>query len=222
MQLETEDGIVLSAWFIPAEEGRGTVLFCHGNAGNISHRLESIRIFHDLGLSVLIFDYRGFGRSRGRISEEGTYLDAEAAWNYLVEDHHIDPLSIVLFGRSIGGAVAARLGVEHHTGALILESTFTSITDLGAQIYPFLPIRILSRFNYDTLSYLKQTVTPLLIIHSPDDEIIPFSHAKALYDGSRRPKELLQIRGGHNDGFYISGMIYTGGIDRFLSTYFDR
>jgi fermentation-respiration switch protein FrsA (DUF1100 family) len=222
VRLKTEDGVELSGWFIPAEGQRGTVLFCHGNAGNISHRLESIRIFNDLGLSVLIFDYRGFGKSEGSISEEGTYLDAEAAWKYLVDDRHIDASRIILFGRSIGGAVAAHLGTDHHAAALILESTFTSMTDLGVQIYPYLPIRILLRYNYDTSAYLKQIGIPLLIIHSPDDEIIPFSHAKALYETADKPKELLRISGDHNSGFYISGMTYAGGIDRFLSVYVDR
>jgi fermentation-respiration switch protein FrsA (DUF1100 family) len=217
LQLKTRDGVTLSGWFIPAKEQRGVLLFCHGNAGNISHRLESIRIFHDLGLSILIFDYRGFGQSEGSISEKGTYLDAEAAWEHLVEERHIDPSEIILFGRSIGGAVAARLATRQQAAALILESTFTSITDLGAQVYPYLPIRLLSRYDYNTLSYLQQIDMPLLIIHSPDDEIIPFTHAKALYESASEPKEFLEISGDHNTGFFISGEQYIDGIDRFLS-----
>ncbi|MEA3419030.1 MAG: alpha/beta hydrolase [Campylobacterota bacterium] len=218
VRLETRDGVMLSSWFVPAKEQRGVLLFCHGNAGNISHRLESIRIFHDLGLSVLIFDYRGYGQSEGSISEEGTYLDAEAAWEYLAEERHVDPSRIILFGRSIGGAVAARLAAKQQAGALILESSFTSITDLGAQVYPYLPIRLLSRYHYDTSSYLQQIDMPLLIIHSPDDEIIPFTHAEALYERADKPKDLLQIMGDHNAGFFISGEHYINGIDRFLST----
>lgn len=217
VRLKTRDGIMLSSWFIPAEEQRGVLLFCHGNAGNISHRLESIRIFHDLGLSVLIFDYRGYGGSEGSISEEGTYLDAEAAWEYLVEERHIDPSEIILFGRSIGGAIAAQLATRKEAGGLILESSFTSITDLGAQLYPYLPIRLLSRYHYDTSSYLQQINIPLLVIHSPDDEIIPFTHAKALYEIANEPKELMKITGDHNAGFYLSGEYYINGIDRFLS-----
>ena len=218
VQLETSDGVTLSSWFIPAKEQRGVLLFCHGNAGNISHRLESIRIFHDLGLSVLIFDYRGYGRSEGSISEEGTYLDAEAAWEYLVKDRHIKASEIILFGRSIGGSIAAKLAAKRQASALILESSFTSITDLGAQVYPYLPIRLLSRYYYDTSSYLEQINMPLLIIHSSDDEIIPFTHAKALYKNANEPKELLVITGDHNAGFYLSGEHYINGIDRFLST----
>ncbi len=222
VQLKTEDGVALSSWFIPAQKQRGVLLFCHGNAGNISHRLESIRIFHDLGLSVLIFDYRGYGQSEGSISEEGTYLDAEAAWTYLVEECHIDPSEIILFGRSIGGAIATKLATRKQAAALILESSFTSITDLGAQVYPYLPIRLLSRYHYDTSSYLKQIDIPLLIIHSSEDEIIPFTHAKVLYENANEPKELLEITGDHNAGFYLSGEHYISGIDRFLSTLFGR
>ncbi|MEA3491934.1 MAG: alpha/beta hydrolase [Campylobacterota bacterium] len=219
VRLQTKDGIVISAWFIPSQEQKGLLLFCHGNAGNISHRLESIRIFHDLGLSVLIFDYRGYGQSEGVISEEGSYLDAQAAWEYLVEDRHIDPSEIIIFGRSIGGAIATQLATKKEAAALILESSFTSITDLGAQLYPYLPIRFLSRYDYDTSSRLKQIHTPLLIIHSPDDEVIPFTHAKLLYDSANEPKELLEITGDHNAGIFISGEHYIDGIDRFLSLY---
>ena len=220
--LKTSDDVTLSSWFIPAEEQRGVLLFCHGNAGNISHRLESIRIFHDLGLSVLIFDYRGFGQSEGSVSEEGTYLDAEAAWDHLIEERGVDPSEIVLFGRSIGGAVAAHLAARQQAGALILEFSFTSLTDLGTQVYPFLPIRLLSRYQYNTSAYLQQIDMPLLIIHSPDDEIIPFAHAKVLYEKADRPKELLQIMGDHNAGFFISGERYFNGIDRFLSIHVEN
>lgn len=149
--------------------------FLHGNAGNISHRLDSLRIFHGLGLDVLILDYRGYGRSEGRPSEEGTYRDARAASRYLVEARGVAPERIVVFGRSIGAAIAAALAVEQRPAALILESGFTSVPDLAADLYPWLPARRLARLHYDTRARLPHVTVPVLIVHSRDDEIISFS-----------------------------------------------
>lgn len=216
VSLVTSDGITLSAWFVPAEDPRGTVLFCHGNAGNISHRLESIEIFYQLDLNVFIFDYRGYGQSAGRPSEQGTYGDAEAAWTYLVQERGIAPSDIVLFGRSLGGAVAAWLAQERAPGALILESTFTSVPDLAAKLYPIFPVRLLARFRYDARHYLANVDCPVLVVHSPDDELIPFEHGQALYEAAGTPKEFLQIGGTHNEGFIQSGRRYREGLDRFL------
>ncbi len=215
LALETEDGVRLHAWFIPAERPRFTLLFCHGNAGNISHRLASIRIFHDLGLSVLIFDYRGYGQSRGRPSEEGTYRDAEAAWAHLVR-RGIPPEGIVVFGRSLGGAIAAHLAASKGPRGLIVESAFTALPDLAAELYPFLPARWLTRFRYDTRSALKACRCPVLIVHSRDDEIVPFAHAEGLYAAAPPPKALLAIRGSHNGGFQESLPLYREGLAGFL------
>jgi len=138
---KSTDGQELHGWFIPADNPRGVLLFCHGNAGNISGRIESVSLFHNLGLSVFIFDYRGYGHSRGKPSEKGTYLDAEAAWDYLTALKKIDPEKIIIFGRSLGGAVAAWLANERTPGGAIIESTFTSIKDAGSEMYPYLPVR---------------------------------------------------------------------------------
>lgn len=215
--LVTPDGVGLSAWFIGNDRTRDVVLFCHGNAGNISHRLESLTIFHNLGLNILIFDYRGYGKSGGKPSEQGTYLDAETAWRFLVETEKIPPERILLFGRSLGGAVAAHLASKFKAGALILESTFTSIPDVGANAYPFLPVRLLSKYRYDTLGLLPRINMPVLVVHSPDDEIIPFIHGKTLFEAAKDPKQFLKISGGHNVGFSDSGTIYTDGLNEFLS-----
>lgn len=212
----TADGISLSGWFIPAPNARGTLLFCHGNAGNISHRLESIRQFHQLGLDVFIFDYRGYGESEGVPSEAGTYRDAEAARRYLVEERQRVPARIVYFGRSLGAAVASQLATRHPPRALIIESAFTSVPDFGAEVYPWLPIRWLARLQYPTREYLRSLHVPVLVVHSRNDEIIPFRHGEALYAAANEPKELLEIHGGHNDGFLVSGARYTGGIEAFL------
>jgi fermentation-respiration switch protein FrsA (DUF1100 family) len=213
------DGIQLNGWFVPAPSPSGILLFCHGNAGNISHRLDSIGIFRRLGLSTFIFDYRGYGKSGGRPTEKGTYLDAEAAWRYLVEERGVAPSEIVLFGRSLGGAVAAWLARDHDPRALIVESSFLSVPDIGSALYPFLPVRLLSRFSYNTLEYLRAVRCPVLVAHSPEDEIIPFSHGLRLFESAPAPKEFLEIRGDHNYGFLLSGKEYEEGLRRFLAKF---
>ena len=213
---ETEDGVKLTGWFVPARSERGVVLFCHGNAGNISHRLESIQVFHDLGLSTFIFDYRGYGRSEGKINEQGTYLDAKAAWRYLVQERQIEPASIIIFGRSLGGSIAAWLARESLPKALIIESSFTSIRNMASDMYPFLPIRLLLRYNYSTMDYLARVKCPVLIVHSRDDELIPFSHGQRLFETANDPKEFLEISGTHNEGFIESAEVYKGGLNSFL------
>lgn len=219
MQFEAEDRVKLSGWFIPAEGASHIVLFFHGNAGNISHRLESIALFHRLGLSVFIVDYRGYGQSEGSPSENGTYLDAAAAWRYLVEERGVDPEQIIIFGRSLGGAVATWLAHNHPPKALIIESTFTSVPDMGARQYPFLPVRLLARIHYNSLERIPQINVPILIVHSPDDEIIPYSHGQQLFQAANEPKAFLQLRGGHNEGFIISGQPYEEGLKSFIEKY---
>lgn len=213
----TSDGVRIHGWFCPADEERGVVLFCHGNGGNISGRLGSLEIFHNLGLSTLIFDYRGYGRSEGSPSEEGTYLDAEAVWRHLTEEMKIDPGRIILFGRSLGGAVAAKLATKHKPGAVILESSFTSIPDIGAEAYPFLPVRAICRFDYNTAESVGKIRCPVLIVHSVEDDLIPVSHGRKLFELANEPKRFLEIKGSHNYGFSESGAAYTGGLDGFIS-----
>ncbi len=215
--LLTGDGVSLSAWFIPHASGRGTLLFLHGNAGNISHRLDSIRLFHQLGLAVFILDYRGFGDSQGSPSEAGTYLDATAAWRHLTEQRRIAPREIVVFGRSLGAGIAAELAARTRPAALIMESAFTSVPDMAASLYPWLPVRLLSRYRYDAVAQLARVSSPLLVVHSRDDEIIPFIHGQRLYEHAREPKQFLELRGGHNDGFLVTGQGYSDGLERFLT-----
>lgn len=218
VQLQTRDGVELHGWYLPATDPEAVLLFLHGNAGNISHRLDSLRIFNALGLSVLIFDYRGYGRSEGRPSEEGTYRDAEAAWSYLVEERGWRAEQIVVFGRSLGAAIAAQLSGKNSPRGLILESAFTSVPDFAAEIYPYLPVRLLSRYHYDTLKHLRRVSCPVLVIHSPDDEIIPFRHGRAVFRAADEPKTFLQISGGHNEGFLQSEPRYVEGLAQFLDS----
>jgi fermentation-respiration switch protein FrsA (DUF1100 family) len=222
VEIITEDGIKLDAWYVPAQQPRGVVLFFHGNAGNISHRLDSLRIFNALNLDTLIFDYRGYGRSDGNVSEQGTYRDGEAVWRYLTEKRGIAAAEIVLFGRSLGAAIAAYVASRHTPGALILESGFVSVPDMAAALYPWLPARRLARIGYPTGKYLQTVSCPVLIVHSRDDEIIPLEQGRKLYEFAREPKHFLELRGSHNDGFLVSGRRYIDSFDNFLTALLGR
>ena len=261
VEIATEDGENLHAWWVPAAGARGTVLIFHGNAGNISHRLDYLLMFRRLGYSTLIVDYRGYGKSTGSPSEDGTYRDAVAAWRHLTEGRGIRPADIVIFGESLGAAVASwlaarlslipdpssphprplsqegrggaivpllppgegsgmregrrearasslllgeRSGVRAPPRAVVLTSTFTSATDLGAQVYWFLPVRLISRFRYDNLANLRAIRSPVLIAHSRDDDIVPFAHGQRLFAAANEPKQFLEMRGGHNSGFLFA------------------
>jgi fermentation-respiration switch protein FrsA (DUF1100 family) len=217
--LSTPDRIRIHAWWIPAEEARGSLIFCHGNAGNISHRLESIRIFNELGLNVLIFDYRGYGKSKGSPAEKGTYLDAEAAYDYLVRQLQIPPEEIIVFGRSLGGAVAIELAREKKAAGLICEATFTSAEEMGREIYPFLPVKLLISNKYDSISKVGTIPVPKLFVHSRQDELVPFVQGEKLFRAAAPPKEFLEIRGGHGDGFLETADRYRSFLNEFLQKY---
>lgn len=216
VKLVTEDGVTLDAWYIPATAPKAQLLFFHGNAGNISHRLDSIKTFHDLGLSTLIIDYRGYGNSSGHPTEAGTYFDAQAAWLYLTDTLQLPANNIIIFGRSLGGPIAAHLASQQSPAALILESTFTSAPDLAADVYPYLPARWLTKFSYSTADAISRVHAPILVIHSREDEIIPFDHGQQLFNMASEPKQFLTLQGGHNDGFSINHKHYSSGIKRFI------
>ena len=216
VSIKTADGVTLHGWFIPGRSSQ-VLLFFHGNAGNISHRLDSIRQFHNLGLSVLIIDYRGYGQSSGRTTENGVYRDADAAWRYLVEDRGISASDIILFGRSLGASVAARLAAEHRPLALIVESSFTSVPDIAQELYPWLPARWLSRLSHATRDYVRDVRCPILVVHSRDDEIIPVHHGEAIFESANEPRTLLALRGTHNDAFLQDERTYIEGVRSFLT-----
>jgi hypothetical protein len=217
--LDTRDGEKLHGWFVPVPQARGMVLMFHGNAGNISHRIEYLAMLARLGYSSLIIDYRGYGRSSGTPSEKGTYIDADTAWSYLTATRGIDPQRVAVLGESLGGGVAAWLACERGPAALVLASTFTSAVDLGAEAYPFLPVRLLSRFRYDTRACLHQLQIPVLIAHSPQDEIIPYRHGRALFDAANEPRAFVEMRGGHNEGFLFSDAASMEALRTFLDRY---
>ncbi len=217
--LTAADGVKIHGWYVPAEDARGAVLFCHGNAGNISHRLPTLELLHELRFSTLIFDYRGYGRSEGAPGEKGTYLDAQAAWDHLVTARKTPPQRIVVFGRSLGGAVAAHLAAENAPGAIVLDSAFTSIPDLARRMYPIYPVGLLARVRYDTLARMKRVRCPVLVIHSRDDEIVPFRHGRRLFEAAGEPKQFLALRGGHNEAFLASAGRYKESLSGFLSAH---
>ncbi|MEA3489871.1 MAG: alpha/beta hydrolase [Candidatus Omnitrophota bacterium] len=197
------DGVRLNGWFIPAKDPRGTLIICHGNAGNIGHRLDIIRIFNELGLNVFVFDYRGYGRSGGRPSEQGTYLDARAAYEYLLSREDVDKNRVIVYGKSLGGSVAVHLALKADIRAVISNSAFTSTADMAGELYPFLPVKHFVTMKYDTFSRIGDLDVPKLIIHSEEDEIVPFRHGERLFEQAAEPKEFYRMRGGHNDAIFI-------------------
>lgn len=214
------DGTRLSGWFIPAGNPKGAALFCHGNAGNISTNMDSVRIIHEIGLSLFIFDYRGYGKSEGSPDENGTYLDAEAAWDYLARKQNTPGKGVIVIGHSLGGAIAAWLARKRSPSLLIIESAFTSFPEIAAVHFPYLPAGLIARYKYNTIGCLQDVKCPVLIIHSPDDEIIPFQHGLRLFELAKKPKEFLEISGTHNEGFITSEKRYKDGLNAFISKYY--
>jgi len=220
--IRTEDGEILRGWLVRHPRPRGTVLFFHGNAGDIGDRVPTAALLQRQGVEVLLVDYRGYGRSTGRPSEAGTYRDAAAMWRWLTEERGAPPERIVLHGRSLGGAVGVWLANQVTPAGLILESTFTSLPDVAARLYPLLPVRRLMRVRYPSLERIGAVRCPLLVIHSREDRLVPFAHAEALLAaaGSAR-KRLVEIRGSHEWGFHDSGPLYEQALRAFLDEVLD-
>jgi hypothetical protein len=225
VQFSTRDGVKLAAWLVEAPRPRGIALHCHGNAGSIEERVEHARALVDLGLSVLLFDYRGYGSSEGSPSEEGTYLDAEAAWDFVTKEAGFSPESVIAWGESLGGAVAIELTGRRPLRALVTEMAFTSVPELGAHHYRWLPVRWLARIRYDNLAKVAQLRLPWLLLHSPRDEIVPFAQGERLLAAAQAaranvagasPVELVRTRGGHNDGGFLFDEQATAALARFL------
>ncbi|MDD5120873.1 MAG: alpha/beta hydrolase [Candidatus Omnitrophica bacterium] len=213
---KTTDNLEINGWFVPCKDAQYTILFCHGNAGNISHRIGKLKFFNKLGYSVFIIDYRGYGKSQGRPSEAGFYKDAKAAYNYLLS-LGISADQIIGYGESIGGAVIVDLAWKEKMKALILDSTLSSVKDMIKYSYPFVPYWVFSS-RFDSESKIKSVKIPKLIIHSINDEIVPFQLGKRLYEASPEPKEFLQIYGGHNSNFYESEDSLRSKIGDFIKT----
>lgn len=214
----TEDGVRLHGWYVPHDNSRITLLWFHGNAGNISHRLDNLALLHDrVGVNIFIFDYREYGKSEGEISKVGTFRDASAAFEYLTSRSDCDANRIVLFGRSLGTALATALAAEHTCAGILLESAFTSTDDVMRLYFRFLPPLPPGVVKYDSLSLIGQVTVPKLIIHGEFDEIIPLWMGERLFEAASPPKEFYLIRGAsHNDTYLAGGEAYFAKLKAFV------
>lgn len=211
------------AWWIPAPgKSKGVILFSHGNAGNIADRIESVGIFRDMGFDTLVYDYGGYGRSTGRPSEARCYADIRAMWAWLTETRDIAPGRIVIFGRSLGAGPSIQLATEVEAAALVVESAFLSVPKMAQRVYPMFPAKFIVRYRFNNEAKIGHVNMPVLFIHSPDDSLIPFEHGQRLHELAHPPKDFLEIRGEHNEGFWQSGEVYTDGILDFIAPYLDH
>lgn len=222
LRLTAEDGVRLHGWYVPGRRAT-TLLWCHGNAGNISHRLENLRLMHDrLGLGVLIFDYRGYGESDGVPSEAGTYRDARAFRAWLRAQPAARSTPVVYFGRSLGAGVATTLAAEDAPTALILETPFTSVPAMAGVAFPVIGhlVASLLRTRYDTLARIGQVRTPVLVLHGDADEVVPFAQGRAVFEAAPEPKVFFRIaRAAHNDTYLVGGEAYWQAWEEFLAAY---
>jgi uncharacterized protein len=218
VRFKASDGVELNGWFFPANTNSPrahlAVLLCHGNAGNISHRLDTAAALLATGVNVFLLDYRGYGRSQGRPSEEGTYRDAQAAYQWL-RQRGFPGTNVIAYGESLGGGIAAELAVCEPVGGLVLQSTFTSIPDIGAELFPWLPVRWLGTIHYDTRAKLPRLHIPVLVMHSRADEIIPFHHGERNFATANEPKLFWELRGDHNNPLADAKHFLTG-LEKFL------
>lgn len=213
----SEDARLLHGWWLPCKNARGTVLHCHGNAGNISSRLEVAADLLRLQVNVFLFDYRGYGRSRGFPTERGTYADARAAFEVVRARYgDSDTPPVVVHGQSLGGAVAVQLALDRPVRGVIVESTFTSIPDMARHLYPGLPLYHLVHFRYDNAAKIAHVSQPKLIAHSRTDELVPFEMGWRLYELAKEPKEFVSLIGGHNEAGWGSTPEYWSAITKFL------
>lgn len=214
--IKTEDGITLHGWFAPADSPIATLVISHGNAGNLSHRLYLVRALQRRDFNVLIYDYRGYGRSEGSPDEAGIYADGRAAFDYALTQPDIDPERIILFGSSLGGAVAVDVATQRPAAGLILEATFSSAKDVARVAYPFLPVHFFLKTQLNSVEKINGVRTPLLMLHGNRDSIIPIGLGRKLYDAADGPKEFYTIEGAdHNDTWLVGGEAYFNAISRF-------
>jgi len=219
------DGVKLHGWFFCADKNspraHQVLLLCHGNAGNISYRLHFYQAWFELGVNIFAFDYRGYGRSEGRPTEPGTYHDAQAAVGWL-RKKGFELANIVVLGKSLGGGVASELMLHEPLGGLILQSTFTSIPDIGGELYPWLPVRWLHRIKYDTVNRLPKIKAPVLVAHSRTDDLIGFHHAEKNFQAANKPKQFLEIAGNHVSVIEDGRAEYLKGLERFFAEHLNH
>jgi fermentation-respiration switch protein FrsA (DUF1100 family) len=217
--LPAKDGQRLHAWFFAAAtnspRARVVVLFCHGNGGNITSRPGYYKAILETGVSLLTFDYRGYGQSEGSASEEGTYLDAQGAYTWLRQKGYA-PENIVVWGESLGGAIATETAVREKVGALAIQSSFTSIADIGSEFFPWLPVRLINRIKYDTFSKLPKLACPVLIMHSRVDGTVRYQHGERNFAAAHEPKIFCELLGDHNDALEADRNRFVAGAEKLL------
>jgi hypothetical protein len=217
--MTTEDGVKIHAWFAPAESAKATFVVSHGNAGNISHRSLLLRSLQRHGFNVLMYDYRGYGRSEGTPTEEGIYKDGRAAYDYAVSLPEVNPERVILWGTSLGGAVAIDVATHRRAAGLILESTFTSAKDVAGIVYPFLPVQFFMHTKFNSIEKIKTLTIPTLVIHGAHDSIVPIALGRKLFHAANEPKDFYEMpNADHNDTFFIGGEVYFSRIVRFVAT----
>ena len=211
------DGPRLFGWYVQASPGAPVLLWCHGNAGNLIHRLDNMAALYRSGLSIFIFDYRGYGRSEGKPSEEGLYRDALAAYTYLTEARRIPPQQVVMFGRSLGAAIAGEVASQRPIGGMILEGSFPSVEAVAKAFYFGLPVHWLISARFPLSEKLQRVRVPVLVIHGEQDEVIPVELGRLVFESANEPKFLYLVPGaGHNDCYVIGGQAYLSRITSFL------
>lgn len=214
----SEDGVKLHGWFIPAPKAVATVLWFHGNAGNISHRLDNIQRLAPLNLNIFIFDYRGYGRSEGEPDEQGIYKDSKAAYKTVIGLNSVSVDTLFLFGRSLGGICAVETALNHPARGLILESVFTSASDMSRKVFPLIPLGWAIRSKLDAIGKVPNLKLPKLFLHGTRDEIVPYDLGRKLFDHAGEPKKFYPIEGaGHNDTYTIGGRDYFDTLNRFIT-----
>lgn len=210
------DGVRLSGWFMPRSDAVATVMFAHGNAGNISHRVYTAKALHEQKLNVFLFDYRGYGQSAGKPSETGLYADAEGAWAYLTQTRGIPPEKTIIAGESLGGAVAIELATRHAPAGLVVESTFTSLVDVAGYHYPYFPVSWLLSDRYNSIDKIAAVKCPVLILHGSADELVPIGMGRALFAAAGEPKQFIETPGNHNEAGLTYSPMYAGMAGEFI------
>ena len=220
-QFTAEDGVKLVGWVMPAADSTSGfwLLVCHGNAGNLSQfdRPAHYAALRQLGFNLFAFDYRGYGESGGIPSEQGLYRDADAAYRYLREERRVPPERIIVFGHSLGSAVAIDLASRTRIAGLIVEGGLISVVQRGQELYPFIPVRWIARTRFSSIDKIPNVTAPKLFLHAVADEVIPLSHGRRLFQAAADPKTLVELAGTHSDAFAVDSAKYFGSIARFLA-----
>jgi uncharacterized protein len=217
--ITTDDSVKIHAWFAPAESAKATFVMSHGNAGNLSHRYLVLRSLQRHGYNVLMYDYRGYGRSEGTPSEDGIYRDGRAAYDYALSLPEVNKAKLFLWGTSLGGAVVIDVAQSRPATGLVLESTFTSARDVACIAYPFLPVQFVMRTQLNSIEKIRDIRIPVLVIHGTRDSIILVGMGRKLFEAASGPKEFYEIpQADHNDTFFVGGEEYFSRIDRFVAS----